>query len=84
MLPTLLSRKFRHCHNRSRGVQDAFALSLATMWQVMAGLFGAGLLVSLLIKSIPMHSRTDENWGFEDKPKPSMGEELIMNPVNDP
>jgi hypothetical protein len=35
----------------------------------MAGISGAGLLVTLVMKELPMHVETDENWDFEEKVK---------------
>lgn len=44
-------------------VQARFADALHTLWQVMAGLSTVGLVISLGMKSVPMHTYTDENWG---------------------
>jgi hypothetical protein len=35
----------------------------------MIGIAGAAVLSALLMKEIPLHQVTDENWGFEDKEK---------------
>ncbi|KAG7099929.1 hypothetical protein E1B28_001722 [Marasmius oreades] len=44
-------------------VRSLFAKSLSTLWQVMAGLSGIGLVSSLMMKAVPMHTYTDESWG---------------------
>lgn len=50
-------------------VQTAFASSLHTMWYVMAGLAVFGFLCVFGFKHLDLHSRTDENWGMEEKGK---------------
>lgn len=45
----------------------AFANSLSLLWKIMAGIAGAGLLSSLPMLEVPMHSLTDEDWGAEEK-----------------
>jgi hypothetical protein len=50
-------------------VEIAFAASMSTVWKVMIGVTGAGFLCVLLMKELPMHGVTDENWGFEEKKK---------------
>ena len=47
-------------------VQVAFADSLAVIWQVMIGIAGLGLLCSLPMKALPLHTQVDERWGLED------------------
>ncbi|KAG7096321.1 hypothetical protein E1B28_003766 [Marasmius oreades] len=47
-------------------VRSLFASSLSTLWQVMAGLSGIGLLSSLMMKAVPMHTYTDEKWGVAE------------------
>ncbi|KAJ7074727.1 MFS general substrate transporter [Mycena amicta] len=48
-------------------VQKAFAESLGVMWGVLAGLAGVGLVASLCMKGLPLHSRLDENWTLQDR-----------------
>ncbi|KAG6371276.1 major facilitator superfamily domain-containing protein [Boletus reticuloceps] len=48
-------------------VRVAFADSLAVLWRVLAGVCGAGLLASLLMKGIPLHDMVDEEWAFKVK-----------------
>lgn len=47
-------------------VQDAFARSIAVIWQVMIGISGAGLVASLLMKGLPLHTEVDRKWGLQD------------------
>ncbi|KAJ7507866.1 major facilitator superfamily domain-containing protein [Mycena galericulata] len=47
----------------------AFAESLDKVWQIMAGISAAGLLVSFLMKHHTLHTTTDEDWGMEVKRK---------------
>lgn len=48
-------------------VRQAFADSIAVIWQVMIGISGAGLLGSLLMKAVPMHKKVDKKWALSDK-----------------
>lgn len=43
-------------------VQVAFGESLSIIWKVMTGILAVGLLVSLLMKDVPLHDFTDEKW----------------------
>ncbi|TBU29033.1 major facilitator superfamily domain-containing protein [Dichomitus squalens] len=52
-------------------VRDAFAGSIAVIWQVMIGIAGAGLLSSLAMKNVQMGSKVDEKWGLEKGEKSS-------------
>lgn len=47
-------------------VQVAFAGSLQVVWQVLTGICGLGLLLSLAMKKLPLHTHTDEHWGVKD------------------
>ena len=47
-------------------MQDAFAQSVAVIWQTMIGISGAAFLASLFMKGLPLHTQVDENWGLED------------------
>ncbi|KAJ7806153.1 major facilitator superfamily domain-containing protein [Mycena olivaceomarginata] len=53
----------------------AFADSLDRVWQVMAGVSGAGLLVSCFTRHYELHTSTDKDWGVKEKEKdvPSAG-----------
>jgi len=46
-------------------VRVAFGESLAVFWKVLAGCVGLGLLVSLLMRDVPLHSRVDERWTLD-------------------
>lgn len=46
-------------------VRAAFAQSIAVIWRVMIAVAALGLAVSALMKAVPMHAKTDENWGLE-------------------
>lgn len=47
-------------------VREAFADSLAVIWRVMTGIAGLGLLSSLGMKGLPLHSQVDERWGLQE------------------
>jgi len=55
-------------------VRAAFADSLETIWQVMIGLAGVGFLISFALKSLPLTTEVDENWGLEEKKVASAAE----------
>ncbi|KAI0341072.1 iron permease [Trametopsis cervina] len=46
-------------------VREAFAESIAVIWQVMIGISGIGLLASLFMKGLPLHTYTDAAWTLE-------------------
>ena len=50
-------------------VQDAYAKSIAVIWQVMIGVSGIGLIASLFMKGLPLHTQTDKQWGLQEKGK---------------
>lgn len=50
-------------------MRNAFADGLQLLWKVLAGLGGAGLLASLLMREVPMHVATDEKWALRDRVK---------------
>ncbi|KAJ7488107.1 iron permease [Mycena latifolia] len=47
--------------------RQAFATALREMWQVMIGIGALGLVVSLAMKHMSLHSQTDEKWGVDAK-----------------
>ncbi|KAJ6572152.1 iron permease [Mycena capillaripes] len=47
-------------------VRHAFAGSLQVLWNVLAGISGLGLLVSLFMKHLPLHTSVDADWGRDD------------------
>ncbi|KAJ6569452.1 MFS general substrate transporter [Mycena capillaripes] len=42
-------------------IRAAFADSISVIWKVLTGLAGLGLLVSLLMKEVPMHSKVTDD-----------------------
>lgn len=46
-------------------VREAFADSIRIIWQVMIGIAGLGLLCSLPMKALPLHTQVDEKWGID-------------------
>jgi hypothetical protein len=46
-------------------VRTAFADGLRTMWFVLIGISALGLACSLLMEAIPLHTKTDDEWGVE-------------------
>ena len=50
-------------------VQDAYAKSIAVIWQVMIGVAGIGFLASLFMKGLPLHTQTDKQWGLQEGKK---------------
>ncbi|KAJ6474403.1 major facilitator superfamily domain-containing protein [Mycena vitilis] len=55
-------------------IRVAFAESLRVVWQVLIGIAGAGLLASLAMKRLPLHTEVDQKWGI-DKEKELMANE---------
>ncbi|KAF7790410.1 hypothetical protein EIP86_001365 [Pleurotus ostreatoroseus] len=50
-------------------VKLAFAASMATVWKVMVGISGLGLLSMLLMKEVPMRMFMDERFGIQEGEK---------------
>ena len=48
-------------------VRDAFGDSFAVIWRVMAGIVGVGLLSSLCMQAMPLHTQVDDRWGLADE-----------------
>lgn len=46
-------------------VRDAFGKSFRVIWEVMVAVAGFGLLSSLLMRALPLHTQVDEKWGIE-------------------
>lgn len=46
-------------------VQAAFAQSLSIFWKVLIGIGAMGILSSLLMKGLALHSQLDEQWALE-------------------
>ncbi|KAJ7745274.1 hypothetical protein B0H16DRAFT_1856145 [Mycena metata] len=47
-------------------VESAFAQSMVVIWQTMIGISGFGLLLSLLMKEMPMGTTVDENYALKE------------------
>ncbi|KIJ30066.1 hypothetical protein M422DRAFT_268422 [Sphaerobolus stellatus SS14] len=47
-------------------VREAFADSMSTVWKVMIGISGLGLLSVLLLKEIPLQQTTNETYGLRN------------------
>jgi hypothetical protein len=47
-------------------VRGAFALGMSAVWKTMIGISSAGLLTTLLLKEIPMHETSDQNYALDD------------------
>ena len=59
-------------------MRDAFAKGIKVIWQVMIAVAGLGLLSSLLMKALPLHTQLDESWGIEEeRERQRRGEEEI-------
>ncbi|KAF7799682.1 hypothetical protein EIP86_010922 [Pleurotus ostreatoroseus] len=54
-------------------VREAFAQSIAVIWKVNIGIAGLGLLSSLAMKGLPLHTEVDDKWGLEDNDLGSTG-----------
>ncbi|KAF7326942.1 MFS domain-containing protein [Mycena venus] len=48
-------------------VQAAFSNSMTAIWRTLIGISGLGLLLSLLMKEVPMTTTTDESYRLKDK-----------------
>ncbi|KAI0772152.1 Mfs1.2 [Irpex lacteus] len=54
-------------------VRNAFAESLRVIWQVLIGIAAMGMLSSLMMKALPLHTQVDERWGIEEDVNQSQG-----------
>lgn len=50
-------------------IRDAFADSLKVVWEVtvLTGIIGLGLLLSLGMEKLPLHTLMYKSWGIKDK-----------------
>ncbi|EGO00143.1 hypothetical protein SERLA73DRAFT_72881 [Serpula lacrymans var. lacrymans S7.3] len=48
-------------------VRQAFAVSLVLLWKVLIVVAGVGLLSSLLMKGLPLHTQKDEKWALQER-----------------
>ncbi|KAJ7039336.1 major facilitator superfamily domain-containing protein [Mycena alexandri] len=49
-----------------KDVERVFAESMAVIWQMMIGISGLGLVLSLLMKEVPMGTTVDENYALKE------------------
>lgn len=54
-------------------VRNAFAESIRVIWQVLIGIAAMGMLSSLMMKALPLHTQVDERWGIEEDVNQSQG-----------
>ncbi|KAK7012809.1 efflux pump FUS6 [Favolaschia claudopus] len=47
-------------------IRVAFAEGLRGVWRVLVGVAGGGLVASLAMKGLPLHTEVDKKWGIED------------------
>ncbi|KAH9859176.1 Mfs1.1 [Lenzites betulinus] len=45
----------------------AFALALRTLWRVAIGVAGVGMLASLPMRALPLHTHKDESWAATER-----------------
>jgi hypothetical protein len=50
-------------------IRTAFAQSLKVIWQVYVGIAGIGVISSLLMKHLPLHTSTDKEWQLKEEEK---------------
>jgi len=48
------------------GVRDTFGIALKVVWQVVLGISIVGMLCSIGMKQLDLHTEIDEDWGRED------------------
>jgi len=49
-------------------VRNTFADALKVVWQVLLGISIAGLLCSIGMRQLQLHTEIDEDWGREELP----------------
>ncbi|KAJ7347852.1 iron permease [Mycena albidolilacea] len=57
-------------------VRAAFADSMAVIWQTMIGIAGLGLLLSLLMKEVPMGTTVDKTYTLKEKEKTAKSKDI--------
>jgi len=60
-------------------VQEAFAESFGLLWNIMAGIAGAGLIASLFMKNYSLHTKVDDEWGMTDEAKARAKEQDLLD-----
>ena len=54
-------------------VRHAFALALQTVWRVMIGVSGVGLLSCLFMREVELRTDMDEQWALKEPERDSVG-----------
>jgi hypothetical protein len=49
-------------------VQNTFGIALKVVWQVVLGISIAGMICSIGMKQLELHTNIDKDWGREDVP----------------
>jgi hypothetical protein len=49
-------------------VRNAFGIALKVVWQALLGISIAGLLFSIGMKQLELHTEIDKDWGVEELP----------------
>ncbi|KAJ6542004.1 MFS general substrate transporter [Mycena vulgaris] len=65
-------------------VQSAFAVSLAGVWAALLALAGVGLLASLFMEGLPLHTKLDGRWALRERRRavtPVLRFEMVEAPV---
>ncbi|KAJ7472120.1 MFS general substrate transporter [Mycena latifolia] len=65
-------------------VQAAFAESLAVVWAVLLALAGVGLVASLFMRGLPLHTKLDGRWALRDRERGARGVNVGRRPVRTP
>ena len=58
-------------------VRTAFAEGCRGVWQMLIGLGAAGLAASLLMKSLPLHTSLDRDWGLQEHENATTSDEEV-------
>ena len=56
-------------------IRQAFAESLRTLWLVLIGISGLGLISSFAMKQLPLHTSVDKAYALEDRQPQSDSED---------
>ncbi|KAI0791733.1 MFS general substrate transporter [Abortiporus biennis] len=60
-------------------VRVALGDGISVLWEVLMGIAGVGVLASLMMKGLPLHTQVDENWGLEEKRDDDMDLEALAS-----
>jgi hypothetical protein len=53
-------------------IRTAFSQSLKVIWEVYLGIAGIGVIASLLMKHLSLHTSTDKDWALKEEDEKSM------------